>query len=53
MSLKPIPEITYWVGFAHQTDHYTLEAELKAWSEKTGIRIEPAFDGLEIPLLQE
>jgi hypothetical protein len=50
MSLNPAPEITYWVGFAHQTDHYLLEQELKMWSEKTGIRIEPAYDGLQIPL---
>lgn len=50
MSLNPVPEITYLVGFAHQTDHYLLEQELAAWSERTGIRIEPAYDGLQIPL---
>jgi hypothetical protein len=50
MSLEPIPEITYWVGFAHQTDHYDLEKELEQWSNKTGVHIEPAYDGLEIPL---
>lgn len=50
MSLDPVPEITYWVGFSHLTDHYLLEQELKVWSEKTGVRIEPAYDGLLIPL---
>jgi hypothetical protein len=52
MSLELKPEITYWVGFAHQTDHYALEDDLKLWSEKTGVRIEPAYDGLQIPLGQ-
>jgi len=50
MSLDPRPDITYWVGFAHQTDHYTLEQELKVWTAKTGVKIEPAYDGLQIPL---
>ena len=52
MSLERKPEVTYWVGFAHQTDHYQLEQELKVWSEKAGIRIEPAYDGLQVPLGQ-
>ena len=51
MSLDPRPEITYWVGFSHQTDHYILEQELELWSQRTGVRIEPAYDGLQIPLL--
>ena len=50
MSLKTKPEVTYLVGFAHQTDHYTLEEDLKLWSENTGVRIEPAYDGLQVPL---
>jgi hypothetical protein len=50
MSLNPRPDITYWVGFAHQTDHYQLEQELKLWTAKTGVKIEPAYDGLQIPL---
>jgi hypothetical protein len=50
MSLNSKPEITYWTGFEHRTDHYELERELKHWSETTGIRIEPAFDGLQIIL---
>ena len=50
MSLETKPEVTYWVGFSHQTDHYTLEEDLTLWSEKTGVRIEPAYDGLQIPL---
>ena len=50
MSLDVIPEITYWVGFAHQTDHYALEQDLKQWTKRTGIRIEPAYDGLQIQL---
>jgi hypothetical protein len=51
MSLNPVPEITYWVGFSHQTDHYELEQRLKLWSIETGVHIEPAYDGLEIPFL--
>lgn len=52
MSLNPVPEITYWVGFEHLTDHYLLEQELRVWSEKNQVRIEPAYDGLQIPLNQ-
>lgn len=50
MSLERKPEITYWVGFAHQTDHYLLEQDLQLWSAKTGIRTEPAYDGLQVAL---
>ena len=50
LSLKPVPEITYWVGLTHQTDHYLLEQELEEWSNTTGVRIEPAYDGLQIRL---
>jgi len=52
LSLETKPEVKYGVGFAHQTDHYTLEDDLKLWSEKAGVRIEPAYDGLQIPLGQ-
>jgi len=50
MSLSIKPEVTYWVGFAHQTDHYTLEEQLRIWSEQSRVRIEPAYDGLQILL---
>jgi hypothetical protein len=50
LSLNPLPEITYWVGFDHLTDHYLLEKELKVWSEENKVRIEPAYDGLQILL---
>jgi hypothetical protein len=50
--MEPIPEVTYLVGISHESDHYKLEEELKEWSKSEGISILPAFDGMEINLLQ-
>jgi hypothetical protein len=44
----PPPEITYFIGISHDTDHYWLEKELNSSNEK--IVVVPAFDGLRISL---
>lgn len=49
-SIVPPPEITYFIGISHDTDHYWLEEELRKWSLNEGIKIVPAFDGLKISL---
>jgi len=46
----PPPEITYFIGMSHDTDHSQLELDLKGWSEQEGIEIRPAFDGLQISI---
>lgn len=50
LSLRPLPEITYWIGMTHETDHYELEEHLEQWSKENGVKIVVAYDGLEIPL---
>jgi len=50
LSLNPVPEITYWIGMTHETDHYELEAQVERWSKENGVKIVVAYDGLEIPL---
>jgi hypothetical protein len=44
------PEIIYFIGMSHDTDHYWLEEELRAWSLREGINILPSYDGLAISL---
>ena len=49
--MVPPPEVTYFIGFSHDTDHYWLEEELKEWSSREGINVFPSFDGLKISLI--
>jgi hypothetical protein len=48
--MVPPPEITYFVGISHDTDHYSLEKELNGWSSNEKMVVVPAFDGLRICL---
>jgi hypothetical protein len=41
---------TYYIGFAHRVDHYSLEKELKKLEASEGLRIAPAYDGLRVVL---
>jgi hypothetical protein len=54
LSLWPLPEVTYWVGMTHETDHYELDRQLTEWNgtvgRQLGTVIRPAYDGLVIPL---
>ena len=47
-SMTPAPEITYFTGISHETDHYWLEKDLRDWSLREKINVAPAFDGLKI-----
>lgn len=41
---------TYYVGFAHRTDHYELEKKLKELETTEKLKIAPAYDGLRVSL---
>lgn len=44
---------TYYVGFAHRVDHYSLETSLKELEATEGMRVAPAYDGLRVSLESE
>ncbi|CAO0802931.1 unnamed protein product [Mucor circinelloides] len=44
---------TYYVGFAHRTDHYALETDLKKLEVSEGLKAAPAYDGLKVSLANE
>ncbi|KAI8645858.1 beta-lactamase-like protein [Parasitella parasitica] len=44
---------TYFVGFAHRIDHYTLEEDLKKLELSEGLKAGPAYDGLKVSLAKE
>lgn len=41
---------TYYVGFAHRVDHYSLEKSLKELEFTEALRVAPAYDGLRVSL---
>ncbi|KAI8099958.1 metallo-beta-lactamase family protein [Halteromyces radiatus] len=53
-ALKATREInafkTYYVGFSHRMDHYSLEKQLKQLESIENLRVAPAFDGLHLDL---
>jgi hypothetical protein len=44
---------SYYVGFAHRTDHYALENDLKKLEISEGLKAAPAYDGLKVSLANE
>lgn len=44
---------SYYVGFAHRTDHYALETDLKKLEVSEGLKAAPAYDGLKVSLANE
>lgn len=44
------PKQTWITGFSHAIEHETCTRECAAWSEKNGLFVRPAYDGLRIAL---
>lgn len=44
------PAQTWITGFSHVVEHESSTEECRLWSEKNGLWVRPAYDGLRIPL---